>query len=346
MEIRIPNYFTSQKFYEEIVRSVNKAVGEEEIITLDFTEVQRMDAVVVPSLLVLGLYIRDKSGYMPVIRLGENIQAGHLKKYLYGIQFTKHARDVFLFENDPYNGMYGVRMHPSNTTQCFQYYTFDDLDEEEKRQKNFELQSEIMRRIELNLVPFLREFASEFVVNFSELVQDDLEIGNNYLAKYMFHLVENAYDHARSSIYITVQVNYMTQKVYISAADYGMGFKAAFLNALLGSKTQKESERFAYNILNREPQNELEAIIIGMYKRKYSASVKRGLYQVIEKTLDLNGLIRVHSNETQVIITQKIKNKFLNEELADDLLNGRLKYNVRSDVMLPGTHIEIEIPLK
>ena len=84
----------------------------------------------------------------------------------------------------------------------------------------------------------------------------------------------------------------------------------------------------------------MEGIYIGIYKRKYSKIY--GIYNVIKQVLKLQGLFRIHSNDTQLIINNRVEKLFHNEELVK--LSLRDNKNVIRTSSFPGTHIEIELP--
>lgn len=86
---------------------------------MDFSDIVHIDAVVIPNLIILGRDLRKKTGYIPFIRLGENLDAGYLKKYLYGINFYKISDEFYYYENDRYGGMEGKKMDSRNTTEYF-----------------------------------------------------------------------------------------------------------------------------------------------------------------------------------------------------------------------------------
>ena len=119
-----------------------------------------------------------------------------------------------------------------------------------------------------------------------------------------------------------MHANYSLKKIYIAVSDIGCGF--------LGS------------LKDCKIDNEKEAILEGVYKRKDSKIY--GLFNVIRRVLDYGGKVRIHSNDTQIIFTPRIKNEFIWGRLCK--IDSFTKYNVKNTAYFDGVHIEIEMPLE
>lgn len=333
MEYRVEEILSSREFYR-MVDILNEILKLDEICTLDLTGVKRIDAVVIPNLLLLGKYIEKRTQNIPYIRLGEDLQSGYLKKYLMNIQFYKLSSQYYHYENETqkYYGLVGKDMDKRNTTECFS------------------LKEGIVvaqRRLYYKVYPFIKDYFREFRIEKTN--SDDTfnvnAFDNNTVAKFLKEMIVNSFEYGLSDVIITVQTNYKKGNIFLSISDSGQGFLRAQLSHMdqFGNFIPKEGETDpGYNVLGRRPQDEREAILIGMYKRKFSKTY--GLYNVIRKILELSGVIRIHSNNAQFVLTKRLYMQFLTEQLVNSVPQ-LMGYNVKKTSCFNGAHIEIELPL-
>lgn len=329
MEFKMKENISSYQFYKmlgDIERILNRN-GSEQMI-LDFTEVQTIDALAIPNLLFLGKYIQDRTGYIPYIRLGEDIQAGRLKKYLNDINFYNISTPFFLYENGEdgkYGGMSGIDMDPRNTTQYFSMK--GDLPK---------VKEETERRIFYELLPFLNYYLKKFNVENESTVEvlSEEVFEKNVVAYLIKQMMLNCAEHANSDAIITVQANYRKKKILLAVSDQGKGF----LNAIMEKPVESDG---GYNVLQRVPETELEGIFTGIYKRREVKAY--GLYNTIKKTLSFEGLVRIHSNHTKLILTPRLLTAFCDESLINR--SDLIEYNVDQTREWKGVHLEIELPL-
>lgn len=318
MEYKFAKYLSSHEFYKDIGR-LNRGIElyRPNKIVLDFSDTIRIDALVIPNLIILGRDIRRKTSYIPFIRLGENLNAGYIKKYLFGINFYKISDEFYYYENDRYSGLEGKKMDPRNTTEYFSKSEGTDV---------------ARRRIYYKLCPFFYKYLNQFSLNkYNSIFLDSYIFENNIISQFIEEMILNSFDHGNSDAVITVQANYKKEKLYLAISDYGKGFWNSVCSC---------QESNGYNVLGRLPQNELEGIYVGIYKRKYSKIY--GIYNVIRQVIKMHGIFRIHSNDTQVIITERLEEKFDNEGLIT--LSSDNNPNVIQTAKFPGTHIEIELP--
>lgn len=169
-----------------------------------------------------------------------------------------------------------------------------------------------------------QDFANKFLKNYNSYVAPA-----NLILELSREIVENSKDHGKSFCFMTIQYNYSREKVYVSYSDCGKGFLNSFFTKGVGEET------------------ELDAIVRGIFLR-YNKPF--GLYSVIKKTIAFGGVVRIHSNKDQLILTQNMTLPFEIAE-ADMALKNMLsleqyKNNVRRNLKFAGVHIEIEIPLR
>lgn len=333
MEYKVVQILSSREFYK-MIDILNGILEADDICILDFTNVFRIDPVVIPNLLLLGKYIEKKTNNIPYIRLGEDLSAGYLKKYLMDIKFYKLSDSYYRYEDveGKYAGLVGKSMDKRNTTECFAF-------------KDGMLIAQ--RRLFYNVLPFIDNYLMVFhrdKIN-SNNVLDANSFCNNYIAHFLEEMIENTFYYTETNVIMTVQTNYKKEKIFMSVSDPGTGFCDSMLNNMdeKGNFRPKPNDiDCGFNILGRRPKNEEEALLIGIYKRVQSRTY--GLFNIVKRILDLNGTVRIHSNNRQIILTERVRDQFIEGTLVENLEKLR-GYNVIETSYFKGVHLEIELPL-
>lgn len=311
--IYISNDLTSFEYYKSVlpeIKTILKYYDKIKEVIFDFSGTYKIEPNVIPNLLCLGRVIHSLTGYKAVIRIPDTYSGGKLKNYLYLIGFTRLAKNNFEFESDPYTGFEGKKIDPLCGTIFF--------DEEIK-------ESEIERGIDELVGPFAERYLKKYNVYRLE----DGQIENN-IENLLKELAANAASHGESYSYTTVHAKYSIKKIFIAISDSGIGFWK--------SCQKKHREELEYR--GYELRNEVEAILYCIYMRKGSQIF--GLYAVIYNTIKAGGIVRIHSNNAQVIFTPRILTEFESQSLLKD--RDFWKCNVKRGLEFSGTHIEIEIP--
>ena len=136
---------------------------------------------------------------------------------------------------------------------------------------------------------------------------------------------------------MTIHARYSDRRIYIAVSDLGIGFLKSWNKR---EKDEADINTENYVLKGKSPQNELEAIICGIYKRKESKIY--GIYNIIVQTLELKGKIRIHSNDIQIVFTPRLS-KFISN--PETLMNETFfEYNVKKNLQFKGVHVEMEIP--
>lgn len=333
MEYKVVQILSSREFYK-MVDILNEILESDNICILDFTDVVGIDAVVIPNLLLLGRYIEKKTNNIPYIRLGEDLSAGYLKKYLLGIKFYELSDSYFYYEDaiGKYGGLVGKSMDKRNTTECFKFEDGVVV---------------AQRRLFYKVLPFIENYLDVFrkeKINTSG-VMDKNAFCNNDIAHFLKEMIENTFLYAGTDVIITVQTNYKKGKIFLSVSDPGIGFYRSMQDNMdeKGNFLPREGEvDCGRNILGRRPKNEEEAILVGIYKRVQSKTY--GLFNVIKKILELKGIVRIHSNDRQIILTERLQNQFLKGTLLKNIEQLR-GYNIINTSLFQGVHFEMELPL-
>lgn len=337
MEIKFPRFLSSVQFFNLLREIETMKIGKEQVL-LDLSGVHRIDGNVIPNLLLLGNWLEKKTGYIPVIRMGKSFESGYLKKYLYGIKFYEHSKSVYLFEDptDQYGGFEGKSMDSLNNTWHTEFPFFDVIqDNSDIQKKETEINrysNEIKRKVFFETKMFLNDYLRKFEYG-------DTEDKENGIADIIIQMVSNAIERGFSECYFTLQANYTKKSILIAVSDRGIGMRNSINRQRNGKWSVGNEDK--YSFFKRDVNSELEAIIEGVYYRKNSSVY--GLYNAISQIIDMFGTVRIHSNDTQVILTNRIKNQFQQETIYRYLKTN--EYNRRETVVFPGVHIEAEIPL-
>lgn len=319
--ISISRYLTSADFYDTLLKQVffwKRYHKNDDPIILDFSETKKIEPLAISNLLCLGKNIVRETGTRMVIRIPETIQAGKLKFYLNEIGFTELAiNEIYNFENSPYNGLDGTRIDPL----CGCLHFSGSL-----------TKSEIINGINGYVAPFTNEYLKSYIE-----YSPEEEIYVNKIDHFLYELIDNCRRHGESDSFMTIHARYSDRRIYIAVSDLGIGFLKSWNKR---EKDEADINTENYVLKGNAPQNELEAIICGIYKRKESKIY--GIYNIIVQTLELKGKIRIHSNDIQIVFTPRLSEFISNPKT---LMNETFfEYNVKKNIQFKGVHIEMEIP--
>ena len=288
---------SSLNFFEMLPR-INNIVQEGTPFLLDFSYVKWIDGNVIPNMLLLGHWLERKTGYIPTIRLGRDFQSGHLKKYLYYINFFYYADDVYKFEDpdERYKGWEGKNMDKENRTLFFSFPYAEIKNEKElpKRKLILEKRNYEARRA---IYDILTDF---FVYYFSEFNYGSYDEKMNRILDILSQIVSNSILRGLSEAYLTVQAVYIKRRILVSASDRGIGMK----RGIEYTKTSEYLDKKGHYSIDKDELDEKEAIVQSMYYRKDSEIY--GLYTAINHLLEMDGTIRIHSNDTKIILEKNV----------------------------------------
>lgn len=306
--IHFDGNLTSYTFYNELLGKLHNYFEDRnnEQLVFDFSQVKLIEPIVIPNLLCVGYIINTSTGNPPKIFIPDNISAGHLKRYLFDINFIYFASKygLFTFDDTILGGLAESNMDKLNNTILFH--------QDETEQESWD-----------KICYYSQKFINKYLKDFDSYIAP-----TNLILELSREIVENSKDHGKSFCFMTIQYNYSREKVYIAYSDCGHGFLQSFLNK---------------NIMVK---SEIEAIIEGIFLRYQKPF---GLYSVIHKTLSLGGIVRIHSNQDQLVLT---RNTMLSLDVSNSaadlkkiLLSEKHTKNIRRNLKFSGVHIEIEIPL-
>lgn len=335
MEYKVSQYLSSLDFYR-MMSNLDVLMHVDEQIVIDMSEVHRIDGNVIPNLILMGKWIERKTGIIPVIRLGRTFNAGYLKKYLFGMKFYEFTRNIYRYEddNDKYGGFEGKDMDRRNVTlhYDFPYNEYEDLPHGDDSRQIF--RNAEGERATNRVIRDTKDFLYNYFDMFNYGPRDEKY---NRLSDILGQIVGNSMSKGISEAYLTVQANYKRKKMIVAASDSGCGMK----ESMVFNRSKQNIDVKGYFLLDGDPKTEEEAIVESLCYRRESEIY--GLYHAILELIDKwNGIVRIHSNDTQLILTNNAVEAYTEMKL----LSYFNEYNRRSTAVFPGTHIEIEVPMK
>ena len=350
---------TSYTFFSEILPKANKCIedGVHNRVVFDFSTAKSISALMIPNLMCLAVNLRANS-IIPDLIVPSPLTSkkSDVVGFLYRTGFFDISEKYGIFEID-HRLIGDIELYNSNNKVMFY----------ECRPKNKEgcFHHE-----------FREAFPSNYDSNYSTLNKEQSDSDERWkeLSAMLGELAWNSIYHGESFSIVSCSKAYGI--AYASVSDMGEG-----LYLSINKKIKKNNfgtfeniddkdvlisphiEKCIFDLMKRavhKPENkQLYAIISSIifrldyhYKRPYF-----GIFSVFHNVLSKGGIIRIHSNDTQVVFTKKHFDKgyFQNPnndieninqilKLADELANE--KSNIRRHKHLPGVHYEIEFPLK
>lgn len=329
--IVVPENVTSYVFYNEIMNDVFDSFDETDIenFIFDFSKVNFINPKVFPNLLSLGIILKNYLKKSPQIYFIPN---PNLFKYLDEIKFFYINRKFGIFElNEDVIGGYSTDTRGMAENCAIHFFDVNTRKKEIfEKYSNYYLLALKNKHIKDEKARRLIDIISEFT--------------------------ENACIHSETGSFVSSQIN-TNKYFYVSISDYGIGFRKSF------GKKEKE-KGYLPQFYRQFPDSSyinlfsiIEAIFYNSKKKVY------GIFSGIKAVLELNGTIRIHSTDTQLILTKSNFEKYLlvdiqNEDEKNDFVNsfaGSLMLSPQKELQysalrltrykFKGVHIEIEIPL-
>lgn len=318
--ISISKFLTSADFYSVLLKQVNfmkQYHRNDNPIILDFSETIKIEPLVIPNMLCLGKMVMGETGTRMVIRIPETLHAEKLKSYMRQIGFVDLASRVFEFESSPYTGIDEKEIDPL----CGSLHFPKDLSK---------------REIINGINGYVAPFSNEYLQNYIEY-SDEEDIYVNKVDHFLYEILDNCRKHGESDSFMTIHARYSDRKIYIAISDLGIGFLNSWNNR---EKDVADLKVEGELLRGDKPKDEVQAVLCGIYKRKDSKIY--GLYNIIMQTLELEGKIRIHSNNTQLLFTPRLIHQMEKCNILSD--KSFFDWNVKGKIDFKGVHVEMEIP--
>ena len=346
-------HLTSFVFFNDILFQTNRILdsGSPSTIVFDFSYVETINPLMIPNFLCLGLKCRSKR-FIPFLIVPSSLSSKYnIIGYLYDLGFKQISDQYKIFDLE------------ENLWGGFDHY--EDLDATLMCYKQFDDDEKIKCRVKI--APILRGIDYGFGVDVTDvygLIEE---------------LVENSIDHGNSLAFLSVTYTKKYKLLQISESDMGMG-----LYSSLDYRTKRWPVVFDPNrpvdpsivecitMLMKiakedyENRNVYSILCAILFRCKIDDKMVRqtiyGIFSVFYSVLNKEGTIRLHSNDTQVILTNNHAKYFKDVNngkrtitesmtaLAKSIIaSGKnsdiSKSNLRKGLNLSGVHFEIDLKI-
>lgn len=331
--IRFPENVTSFEFYHNILKQLNAhfSLNATSKIVFDFSNVEFINPLVLPNLLVCGNQIRKYYHESAELLIPWKPK---LLTYLYETGFfdINTKENIFNIDDRIIGG--------------FEVGTYSEAKIYHFSQSNILEKGDISPVIKNSLQVIEKAFGEKLTIN------------ENKIEKILIvfeELVWNALYHGGGDCFVCFQSNFgrstSYKKAFISFSDDGVGF----LKSLLGKDASTWNAKFLGHVPDVDNLYcQLAAILEAVFYRSDKEAF--GIFDVVKMVSKENGTVRIHNVNTQVVLTPNslpseispsvIMQHFV--KLHEDGVNKDPKYsNVRiSKEKLSGIHYEFEIPFE
>ncbi len=327
---------TSFDFYNNVLPQLHNFFrqnsGRE--LVLDFSEVSFISPLVVPNIFTIG-YILKKHFGTPVELIVP--WKPKLLSYLNDISFFSIISDYDLFViDDRYvGGLNTNTVYPG----CFCYCFEPDMAYEDVRYK---------LKKSINII-------TDLATSITGVKSDGSDLLNN-----LTELCYNACLHSDNLAFATIQTNLTDnnrhKKAYLAISDCGNGLYHSL------SKKYRANEASPVTVstdeflsLSEDVRNVYAILESILFRQQYEVF---GIFHVVGNVTATGGVVRIHSNDTQVILTQNSFQRYIDhpvklaKTLKDKLVQVQredieLRFSPvrKSSGKLKGVHIEIEVPI-
>jgi hypothetical protein len=345
MEKSVENYIvkfdedvTSFFFYNKMLPSLHEyfKFHRDSDLYFDFSDVEFVNPLVIPNILTLAVILKEYFG-QPV-RLFIPWKP-RLLSYLADIKFIDIVTRYSLFDID--EGYIGDYETHKIKEEC-KTFVFSYDSDEEYIYNSISLSNEI----------------------FKNIYRDDPNISVeklDNLKKILTEICKNGCSHSKSMCFATMQTNLSRnikfKKAYISISDCGIGYYDSIRSKILDSGFLPYfMDKDDYLKLEAIYEKDIAGILEAIFFRRDQAIY--GMYDVINRVVANDGIVRIHSCQTQLIFTKNNFSHYLNDnkKLLNDFktkydesiksnLNTKYSSVRNSEAKFKGVHIEIEIPI-
>jgi hypothetical protein len=181
------------------------------------------------------------------------------------------------------------------------------------------------------------------------------------LRRILTEVCKNGCSHSNSMCFATLQTTMSSRisfrKAYVAISDCGIGYYDSICRKILDYgyiPFLLDAEGFLS--LKQKDERDIVAILEAILFRRDETIY--GMFDVIKRVVSTNGVVRIHSQQTQLVFTQRnflayLDNvklllddfKFKYEEAINTNLNAKYSNVRKSGSRFKGVHIEIEVPL-
>lgn len=331
--INIDDYFSSFQFYNCFLPQLHKYFSNfdnSKKILINLAAINKLSPLVIPNLLNTGIILKEFFNEPVDIHIPWNQK---LLAYLRDVNFFVINSQYKIFNIDErYTGdipsdrsvsdICGTLLIPSNMTKDSIYNCY------------------------------LSKYQAPLV--------DQLKCENtvNNILFIMAELSHNGSKHSGGSCFVSFQLN-RQNKFEFSVSDCGIGYKESLSKKEDQLKFKSIKTPCNISSINRNIDHFI-SILEAIFFRKNHREQIYGVYSIFNDVLPRNGVLRVHTYNTQVIFTKHNFSRFIDQNPTHKMIENIINDFINSDkksaqtkykplrIMPPkfrGVHIEIEIPL-
>jgi hypothetical protein len=327
--VRFPNKITTHCLYFDIIPQINEYINNKIYLSkslyFDWGIVDIVNPLSIPDILVMGKWIKRECGKKAVLYIPTK---SNLLAYLDNVKFFQYndGDDIYHILEE-YIGGYSIYKDTSKKT----YHIEEDYTED-----------------------MIWNVMSSVQTSF-ESIYDGWTNNSVIVMNMIWNFCVNSIKHGGTDCYATFQNIESIQKFMVSVADWGQGIYSSMYKRACKKENLNlhfmTSERLISLKNNR--YREIHAIMEAIYYRIDTPDF--GIYDAVSETVKRNGIIRISSNNTRIIITSKFYEKFFillheNKELyfneIDKAINEGSNIFINNKIYLPGVQCELEIGFK
>ncbi|GGF11441.1 hypothetical protein SAMN05443634_1034 [Chishuiella changwenlii] len=308
---KLAEYYKNNK--SEDIKFLLFQKGDTEI----FSAIYRIDPISTPLLLSIIEQLSKFHKKSLELYLNNNHATIKVLGFLFRADFFKISREnKILYYNENYLGAFqGNEIRKEHIIKSYKKKDFPNID--------FDFENEIQLRDHVNSI-----ISYNVQTHFGELLYDNINTANNHneYINILSELITNGVIHSQSTTYAMMFVDKYQTKFSIS--DNGIGFKNS-LNSKQNLPFYYKKNEFESNTTLQFPtsinkyfiENLLEIFEILFYS---SLKERKGLFDLmLNVVLHSNGYFRLHTNNCQIIISNRIF-KYITSlnELRDEILES------------------------
>jgi len=344
---------TTDDFYNHILPKLREYITKKprEKLIFDFSKIKKINPLVIPNLLCVGVLVNNQVGIRPKIDIPPSYDGSKIMGFLHSMDFYVLADEIFEKVDQGKLGSGSTPPPEVHKVLRFRIGTENDTHTAIKNLVNETLNS-VRAPEDTPMLPLRRQLR--------DILQE---------------LVENSWHKGKSDCFVSFQVISSDQKAYIAAADSGMGIFSSLEKKVIEDKLDGENQECIKTLIRKGRKKgektshaDLYAIIAAiLYRRKPTSPHKEvyGISHVLNSCkrlgtqkdkygIEFGTKICIHSESVRLVIDHDL-NKLLPEILpegnAQDIAEQYLDIILKSkdsfttEQRFRGVHFEMEIPL-
>ena len=350
---------TTQTFYNDILFQIKPCFRHEyKNVEFDFNGLSSINPMVLPLLYTLGVELR-KRGVCPILNIIPRLSDDDFSNISYFIEYSgfyELNRTYNQIHNDFDSCIFEIP-YARGEIQRFDYIKVDYIEAKSASQK-------IYRKLEQFMSIFIKQaFGNLIPAYFKGYLEYENEVEEYIKLKFiepLYQVALNSTVHSNAGCAVSISHVRKFNKLYVSLSDVGVGLGETLeskKSLIVGESTIKNEVKSTifklYELSNidrdyKEMYMIIIALILRMTRLDGSDNECRdyGLISVIDFILQNNGYFRMHSNDTRIILSNRMYKYFNNKDILRlvDFLKREDK-NLYRNMFFQGVHIDFELDL-